>query len=164
MKKWILLLLVSASAFAGTQKIVTCNAIFHTTASPGFLSIDSKPSRCYGLLTEKDGLYSGAFQAPVKEFDTGINLRNDHLRNKYLLEKKYPTVEFAFKPQKDDGELEGFLTIKEESKPVSVKYEGKEKVKAKFSFEAKDFPSIGCPSWLGVTACGKIDVEVEFIK
>jgi len=142
-----------------------CQVSFKTTAQPGFLAIDSDVGTCQGEITKKAGLFSGKFKSQLKDFDTGIELRNKHLRDKYLQVGKYPEAVFTFENQKDDGELEGILTIKKDSRPIKVSYAiSKGKVNAKFGFEVKDYPSLGVPSWLGVTAAGRVDVDVEFTK
>jgi hypothetical protein len=55
----------------------------------------------------------------------------------------------------------GKLTLKGVTKPVTGKasYTGG-KLKAFFTVNIKDFPSIGVPSHLGVTVANTVDVEV----
>lgn len=163
MKKWILLMLLSAPLYGA--EIKECVVIFETTANPGLLNISGDGGKCTGTITEKGGKYSAVINSKLNDYQTGISLRNSHLRDKYLETKKYPTAELSFKDEADDGEIDAQLKIKSDIKPVKVIYETKGKVvTAKFSFNIKDYPSIGVPSWLGVTAAERVDVTVILAK
>lgn len=157
-------LMMSAHNPAHAAAPKDCKVEFQTTANPGLLAIHGVGGKCEGDMTEKAGKFSGAFSSKVIDYDSGIALRNTHMAS-YLGIDKYPKMILTFVDQADDGELDAKLTIKKDTKPVKVKYTIKDGVvHAKFSIEVKDFPSIGSPSYLGITAAGTVDVDVEFKK
>lgn len=140
------------------------NVSFNTIASPSFLSIDGKGGNVTGSIKIDAGFVSALLAVKLDEFDTGTELRNEHMKFKYLDVKKYPYAVLAFKglKEQDKGEFEGALTLKKETKPVTVSYEIKDNVVyAKFAFKVKDYPSVGVPSYLGVTAADIVNVSVE---
>lgn len=138
---------------------------FVSTANPGLITIEGVGGKFEDvvLVIAKDGKLTGNFKVKLDAFDTGINLRNEHMRDKYLEVKKYPLAEFSFKNQPDSGVLKGIMKIKKDSKEMEFKYELKDgHVTAKGFLNVKDFPSIGVPSYLGVTAADRVDISVEF--
>lgn len=68
-----------------------------------------------------------SFEAQVDSIDTGVEQRDEHLRSSDFFEaEKYPTITFkstSFKKNDSDDSytMEGDLTIKEITKPVSLK-------------------------------------------
>lgn len=68
-----------------------------------------------------------SFEAKVESIDTGVEQRDDHLRsNDFFEAEKYPTLSFKSTSFKKNGtdtsyDLEGNLTIKGVTKPVSLK-------------------------------------------
>lgn len=162
--KWILcsLLLLSSGAQAKIY-LVAAKVKFKTTATPGFLKIESEKGTAEGSLIVEDNKVAGEFKSRLANFDTGIALRNTHMRERYLDTDKYPYATFTFPSQKDDGEVEGTLTIKSETKPFKLKYTTKgEEVTATGTLNVKDYPSIGVPSYLGVTAADTVDLVIIF--
>lgn len=158
-KYWLLVLIISSNAYS---EIRDCKVSFETTATPGALAISGKGGRCEGMLTEKKGLFTGSFKSKIELYDTGIKLRNKHMYS-YLgaIQKKY--MELTFKDQKDDGQIDAILSIKNDTRPVVVIYKKNgEKISASFSIEIKDYPSIGIPTYLGITAADRVDISVEF--
>lgn len=144
-------------------EIKDCKVGFNTTSSPDLVNIEGTGGHCSGSLKVSGSSFSGVISSQLGDYDTGISLRNKHMREKYLEVGKYPEAILTIKNQKDGGEIEGSLKIKKDEKPVKVKYEVKDGVgKASFKLEIKDYPSIGVPSYLGVTAANTVDVSVEF--
>jgi polyisoprenoid-binding protein YceI len=96
---------------------------------------------------------SGSVQ--VKTLDTGIGLRNKHLRSDdYFHEAKFPLIQFAATSISKEGNFykaKGKLTIKDISKPVDIPFTFEEKgktgvFKAEFSLNRRDY-GVGGNSW-----------------
>lgn len=148
-----------------TVKKTDSTVTFVTTATPGFLKITGKGGHVEGKLKVVEGVVSGNLWVPLKDFDTGIELRNKHMREKYLVVKDFPDATLTLLPfaHANVGTFKGILKIKKDSKPVegTYKFEGG-LVSAKLTINVKDFPSIGVPSYLGVTAADSVDITVGF--
>lgn len=143
--------------------IKNCKITFQTTSSPDLVNIEGMGASCYGQIREMSGLLMGSIRSDLKDFDTGISLRNEHMRNKYLEIKKYPYAELVFVEQKDNGVFDAQLSIKTDKRPVKVIYKKTtDGIHAKFNFEIKDFSSIGVPSYLGISVVGIANVNVTF--
>ena len=137
---------------------------WHATATPGFLKIDAKGGKVQGSGNFTNEIVEGKFTVRWEDFDTGISLRNRHMKDKYLNTKKYPDAILEIKPTiVHRGKFEGNLTVKDETKPVSGTFtkEGN-KIEAKFSVSIKDYPGVGAPSYRLVTIGDRIDIVVSF--
>lgn len=157
------LLFFSEVGFAKSYKIAGGKVAFNTTGSPSFINIDGLGGHMDGNLKEVKGKFSGDFSCKLADFDTGISLRNKHMKEKYLEVDKFPTAEFKFKDQKDSGQIEGEMKIKKDSHKMVFSYEKKDGViSAKGSFNVKDYPSIGVPSYLGITVANRVDITISF--
>lgn len=76
----------------------------------------------------------------VSKAETGIDLRNEHLRKKYLEVEKYPTITLGeIKLLNNSGE--GVLTIKDKKKNVTFDYivKSKDLIEATLKINLKDF-------------------------
>ncbi len=112
-----------------------------------------------------DGKASGTFECILATFDTGIALRNEHLRDKYLEVGKHPKAALTLDPAAigtGDFDWSGKLTLKGETKPVK----GKARLKgddlwAEFVVNLDDFPAIGAPTWQGVVVDKDVTVTVK---
>lgn len=144
-----------------TDGIVSFNAI----GNPGFLRIDGEGGKLSGQLVDKGGKVSGEIKSTL-DFKTGIDLRDNHLREKYLEVKKYGISKLVLKDLpyklKEVFPFEGFLTIKKDTKKVKgTALLIDNKLVADFDMKLWDFPSIGSPSWLGVSVAEDVSVHVE---
>ncbi len=138
---------------------------------------DAKPLE--GNLSLKGDTVSGSAKFALDTLDTGIGMRNRHMKEKYLETAKFPKAEFALTEMKVPAELQkgngsakdlpftGTLTIHGVAQPVKglAKMERNEG-KATFSFDfGTKIPAhkIELPSFMGVTLHEdvKITVEVE---
>lgn len=163
-----LLFCVSTSAFADTYSFSKSNNKVEWTAigSPGFLRINGTGGAAEGSLETKDGKVSGTLTCALDTYKTGVELRDKHLQEKYLETAKYPTAKLVLKDQPyTDGKestATADLTVKDVTKPVKITFtvSGK-KVNAKFKLAIKDYPSIGVPSYLGVTVADEVEVSVD---
>ena len=109
---------------------------------------------------------------PLTKLDTGIELRNKHMREKYLETGKFPNAELVVSksalkyPSVGSGEVTGQLKLHGETKPVKVKYDAKKSgngyaVAGSFRINIKDF-GIEQPSYMGLTVKPEVDIAVKF--
>lgn len=101
---------------------------------------------------------------------TGIDLRDRHMREKYLETNKYPKATFTVEKSKlkipGGSEVEGKLQLHGVTKPIKVKYEAKGSdqslnVQGTARLNMKDF-GIQVPSYLGVTVKPDVTVSIRF--
>ncbi len=121
--------------------------------------------------TEGDNL---VVTVALKGLDTGLDLRNKHMREKYLQVDKYPNAVFTVpwsaikRPESGDVEAEasGTLTIHGQTKPTKVRYKASKSgsnyaVDGSLKLDLRDF-GIEVPSYLGVTVKPEIDAQARF--
>ena len=95
----------------------------------------------------------------VKEFKTGITLRDNHLIEKYLEASKHP--EILLKVAKGrNGKGEAIITVKGKSAKVAGTYiKGKDKLKAMFNAKISDF-GIADINYKGIGVEDEVKIEV----
>lgn len=147
-------------------KVKSGKVSWTAVGNPGFLKIDGKGGVPTGSAKLAGGVLTGSFEVQLKAYKTGIDLRDTHMKEKYLEVDKYPR---AVLDVIVDGYVEGkeitwkgILELKGVKKPAAgtVNVVGKT-VKASFKVNLEDYPSIGVPSYLGVTVAKEVDVAVE---
>lgn len=130
------------------------------------------------ILADASGL-SGAITVAVASFDTGISLRNQHMKEKYLEASKHPEVTFT--PTRIDSldgilkdpaftgkglAVEGRMKIHGVEKPVkgqaAITRKG-DSVTGTFQLKLniRDF-EIDVPTFAGVTVANEVEVTVDF--
>lgn len=157
-----------------TIAVKNCKLKFETTGRPTLVRIEGKSEHeCTGKLVH-DGtkVVESEFVMPLDKIDTGIQLRNKHLRENYLHVDKFPNAKLKitnaenFKEQLDGGlkkssKLEATIEIHGKEAPIldgSYEVQGK-KATVKF---AVDLPSHGVeqPSFMGVKIVDKVNATV----
>ena len=144
-------------------------------------SFQAKTSALSGLLTPSGShppSYDGSLAVDLRALDTGIDLRTDHMREKYLEVDKAPGYDKAtlseidlkgVNPESPDGKgtftgsfmLHG--TKKTVSGPVEVRKAGSGvRVKASFPVNLSEY-NIPEPRYLGVGVKNTVQVEVTFV-
>lgn len=132
-----------------------------------------------GKLEIVEGKLQGKAQVKLESFDTGINLRNQHMKEKYLEVPKYPESTVTLKPitlsgdttkatYEWSGPFEGTLKLHGVEKPIKgdlkvSKADEKWKGSFSFSFELSDF-GIDVPKYLGITVSKAVSVEAAFAQ
>lgn len=124
-------------------------------------------------MAAKDSSGNVVFTVSPKDIDTGIALRNKHMRG-YLEADKFPEITLSV-PRKEvqipedgkqtKGTVRGWLTAHGVRKPAVIAYTlgkkgGTYKVDARFEFDIRDH-DIKVPSYLGVTVEPVMPVEAE---
>ena len=161
-----LLLLMSASA-ANAEKVANCLIKFKTRGAPQLVSIEGKSDiACTGDLVIAGADYSKSkLTLDLSKLDTGIPLRNKHLKDNYLHVAKFPTAtisDLAVKDAASKGTFTAMLEIHGSKKPVQGSIEVKDG-QYKGSFEI-DLPEFGIerPSFMGVKVVDKVAINFSF--
>jgi polyisoprenoid-binding protein YceI len=115
------------------------------------------------------------FQVPLSGVDTGIGLRNRHMRN-YLDVAHFPraelrvprwTLTFPAAGKTTESDAAGILMIHGINRPCSVHYRaeraisGELRVRATTRIDMRDF-GIDVPSYLGVHVDPEVAIQVDF--
>lgn len=152
---------------------------FLAIGKPSMLKIRGTGGKVSGEMAQQENKLQGKIQVDLKEFDTGMALRNQHMKEKYLQvqdeKNRYATFEFIeFEAsdvlknggQKDSIPFKANLTLHGIQKEVSglaklnvqnQQYSGNSKLKIKLS----DF-GIDIPSFAGVTVAEDVDIDISF--
>lgn len=172
-------LLFSAVAATALAVVIPAHAAFGRAREgavsffakgPAGLKIEGKTSEI--SVSEQAGKVH--FVVPLANLDTGISLRNKHMREKYLEVAKYPNAELvvdrgALKLPDDGkdtaGAVSGSMSIHGKTQPVKVTYKV-HRSGATYQFEGSVPLDIGkfgidIPSYAGVTVKPDIDVTVR---
>lgn len=147
-------------------------ATFEAVGKPAMLKIKGHGAVVRGDLQLNAEASRGKFEIDLEQFDTGIEMRNKHMKEKYLETARFPTALLEvtkvdlpkdFTPGKElaDVNFSGTLTLKGVPKPVSGKLKisgAKLKTEAEFSFSLKDYP-IELPHYLGITLADRVIIN-----
>lgn len=154
---------------------------FLAVGTPSALKIRGKlaePEKALkGKIQLKGDTLSVDAEADVAKFDTGIELRNQHMKEKYLETAKFPTAKVVIPALKltgglptSDGEakevpFEGKLTLHGVEKPIVGKADvsrrgGDLKMKFDFTFKVQDF-GVETPSFMGISVTKDVGVTVD---
>ncbi len=169
-------LLFPAIAFAAVTRLSSQGGSVDTLAvgKPSFIKIRGKGEPAKGQLQIDGKKATGTFEFNVATLDTGIDLRNEHMREKYLQVKEYPTAKLEIKnlelkeefsvakAKVADTPFEGELTLHGVTKPVSGRFRVGEQrdVTAAFKIKLSDF-QIDIPKYLGVTVADEVTIDVK---
>jgi polyisoprenoid-binding protein YceI len=159
----------SVSKFQATEGTVN----FLAVGKPSMLKIHGKAPGPKANFSLEKGNLSGSSEIAMDSLDTGIELRNQHMKEKYLQTKEFPSAVFTLKEApvgesflrslSIDGEklFKGSLKLHGVEKGVEGKFTAKDgKVLAKFQVKISDF-GIAVPSYLGITVTDTVDVNVD---
>lgn len=97
-------------------KITASSFVAKSTAVSGVVDYDASAS----------AIKSATIKVKTDSFDTGMSLRNSHMRDKYLEAQKFPEIVFQVENAKvaaaagSEGALEGFFTIKGVKKAAKI--------------------------------------------
>lgn len=151
---------------------------FKAKGRPRALKINGEGVGAVGTLFVSGETLRGDFTFDLSSLDTGIRLRDRHMKNKYLELEKYPQAKIKLDPL----HLEGFSqsnTLKREKVPFTGKmtlhgvtqpingiaqiHKSNEfiQVHSEFRFRVSDY-GIAIPSFAGVTMAEDVDVLIEF--
>lgn len=126
-------------------------------------------------LTVSDDTQNVTITVPLANLKTGIDLRDRHMREKYLQAGTYPNAELVvaksaihMPPSGGDasGDASGTMKLHGKTKTVNVHYAARRdgsamKVGGSVHIDMRDY-GIDVPSYMGVTVKPEVDVEVKF--
>ena len=169
-----------ATLALATTLAVTADAKLTRTGTPQVAFHASGPAgmKIVGQTSDLDVDDQGAkivIKVPLRNLTTGIALRDDHMRNKYLQVGSFPNAELSVDratlhmPTGDgtaSGDASGTMAIHGKTKSVTFHYNvartgGALHVGGTTKLDIRDY-GIDVPSYLGVTVKPDIDVEVQF--
>ena len=160
-------LLAMSAPYAEAYEIAAGKVSWLAVGKPGFLKITGEGGKLQGRAEAgADGKVSGTFTVKLADYTTGMDLRDKHMKEKYLEVAKHPEASVTvtgWTPTVAESPFVGTLTLKGETKPVR---DGKAslregKLHAAFHVLLSDYPAVGVPSHLGITVAEDVTVEVE---
>jgi polyisoprenoid-binding protein YceI len=160
----------SAMVQAALNKVTEARVGFQATGPAG---LEIKGATQDLSVSETEA--SIAITVPLANVKTGIDLRDRHMREKYLEAQKYPSatltvaraaIKLPVAGEKVQSDAPGSLTLHGQTRAVTVHYETKEAggaflVNGKLHITMTDF-GIAVPSYLGVTVKPDVDVSATF--
>jgi polyisoprenoid-binding protein YceI len=154
---------------------------FYAVGNPSAIHIDGVGTGPEGKLEvvadDKSSKIAGQFVFDLNSLNSGIDMRDSHMKEKYLEVEKYPLAKFTIETINLDGNIlknfnksnlsfSGILNLHGKDKPIKGVTEFKTiskddlRVIAKFKVKASDF-NIEIPSFAGIVVTDEIDIEVE---
>lgn len=144
---------------------------FKAIGKPSFIKIKGGSSDFSGELNldEEKQTVSGQIMLELGQIKTGISLRDEHLRDKYLEVAKYPQAKLTFKEiDRAATKFKGLLELHGKTREVEVELSQpvelteNAKVQATFSLLLDDF-GVEIPSFKGITVASKVELEVNLL-
>jgi len=156
--------------FLNAKELKHADVSFTAVGSPSFLRITGEASKLdYVVTTDKGGGKFEVFEFTLNELSTGIDLRDEHMKEKYLDVKEYPTAILKFRQQdksilsfEDKKTLEGTLSLHGQTRAILIEAQKKgNRIQAYYEIKLSDF-GIKIPEWAGVTIADKVSVQTSF--
>lgn len=158
---------------AGEPKVA-----FKAVGRPSALKIEGKSSQLASKLDLEGGQLKGIMEFELKTLDTGLALRDRHMKEKYLEVEKHPVARIELNAMtlpksllgteggSESLKAQGNLTLHGVTRPVEVqavlaRKEGALKVQSTFGIKLTDF-GIDIPKFAGITVAEDVTIEVEF--
>lgn len=146
-------------------------AVTFTAVGPAGMKIEGKSAD----LSVNDDATNITVIVPLANLKTGIDLRDKHMREKYLEVGKFPNAElqvpraslkFPADGSPSSGQAQGTLKIHGKSKAVTFSYSAKRagskyEVSGDVRININDF-GIEVPSYMGVTVKSDVGINVRF--
>lgn len=150
---------------------------FNAVGRPSALKIHGKGGAPKGLMRIENGILQGSTQFALDTLDTGIPLRNRHMKEKYLETGKFPQAKLTFDPVNlgiqriEDLKTEktvpfvGKLSLHGVEKPVKgiikVSLNGNTALaRTEFGLKISDF-QVPTPGFAGITMAEDVGIVVE---
>jgi len=169
MKQLLLMLALSTNILAA-NKIIKSDIAFTAVGKPAFIKANGHVPLKKSDLTMKKDLLSGSLTVSLAMLDSGIELRDTHLKEKYLHTVKHPIATLTFKGQKimkstSKQKVTGTLMFHGKEKEITIealitKVDKVIKVQSDFDFLLTDY-GVELPSFQGITAANKVKLKVN---
>ncbi len=157
-----------ASVLMATE-LKNTSVTFEATGKPSFIKIKGDGTKLTHTEKKDKDKKVDFFEFEMADLKSGIDLRDFHMKEKYLKTKEFPkatlaldTYEVSIFELTGEREFRGVLTLKGESKPVTIKAKknGNEIV-GKFEIKLTDF-GIEIPEWSGIKVADVVKVKSSF--
>jgi polyisoprenoid-binding protein YceI len=147
---------------------------FEATGRPSMMKVRGKAAEATGSLFIKNGIAQGSMTVDLSGLDTGISLRNEHMKEKYLEVQKFPKAILTLKPiqlptgwqlgKPIESSFNGTLNLHGVEKDIEGKFKvtANSEIQAHFEIKLSDF-KIDIPSYLGVTIADTVKVSTQFL-
>jgi len=169
--------LTMVSTSYGSGYDVSGNAEFIATGKPGFIKIDGLGTGLKGYLSRTGNDVSGEASFPLNTLDTGVSLRDKHMKDEYLQVQKYPEAKLKVDKFKLSGNPEadgyvqnqipfsGIFTVHGVSHPVTGTIDlgtsgGTSKGEAQFGIKISDYGFLE-PKFMGMKVNDDVQVKVR---
>lgn len=168
----LLSIFVAPCLSASPLKVLSGSASFIATGKPGFLKINGTGPEIKGNLDKGEKSITGDLSVPMEKFVTGIDLRDEHMKEKYFEVKKYPestlkitSFDLDASGQAKEKPFKGVLKLhgieKEVSGTASLSNDGtKQNIEASFPITLSDF-KIDVPTYAGVKVADTVQVQAK---
>lgn len=183
----ILIVIVTLSILTGLNNVHAAVLQLHEQAGsikftaigkPAMLRISGEGLGPEGQLNLEDKKISGEVQVQLKSLKTGIDLRDEHMKNKYLEVSSYPdaklklnNIDFPqslehFTGKATSQKFSGILTLHGVSMPIEGQFDISAddksfQIKAQYSINLSDY-NIQIPNYAGLKIADKVDIEILF--
>lgn len=167
-------LMTSGVSAADSLTLKDASVSFEATGKPGFLRIQGENGVAEGELSvDHDVLTGGVVKVQLDTLKTGLELRDEHMKEKYLETTRFPQAIFKIDPVKvalgtfaSETALPGTLTIHGVSKPAQIKIKATKQAEAyegsaTIDLNVSDF-AIPIPEYLGIKVADKVKVKAQF--
>ena len=169
--KVIIFLLITVLSFSGNADVELINSEikFSATGRPSFIKANGTVPLTETNIQVRFNEISGIVKVDLNKLDSGIVLRDKHLKEKYLHTHKFPEATLHIVKQKINfgtkGKLKVVLNFHGKSKEMTINtiLEKNEKIvslNSDFEFLLTDF-GIELPSFQGITAADKVKLNVD---
>lgn len=169
-----LLVFLSLLSPAETSKIKKSHLEFTAVGKPAMIKIVGKSDELVGSISsDNTENFTGSLVLNIKSLDTGIEMRDKHMKEKYLEVEKYPTATLKVLglPKIAIGKslkktYSWPLSLHGVEKNVDVEVDMKNSTEgyignAEFSLKLSDF-NIIIPTYLGVKVADQVAIKVNF--
>ncbi len=169
-------LLTFLVANANTMNAEKVNIEFSAIGKPSFLKIKGHGSKGLVQLQIEKNKVHGFVTFKMSSLETGIELRDKHMKDKYLEISKYPEATLILEslalpnswtlqnPVAQTTKFTGHMTMHGQTKPVTGTFEIKNKdlkTSADFEIKLSDY-NVEIPVYLGVKVADVVTIHVDF--
>lgn len=149
---------------------------FEAIGKPSMVKIKGKGEGAVAALTVDQGKVNGDIRFKLETLNTGIGMRDDHMKEKYLQVKEHPEAVVTFKdvaipaawsvksPVLPETDFKAQMKLHGVEKEISGKLQienAKLTGRANFEIKLSDF-NIDIPTYLGVKVADIVKVSVNF--
>jgi polyisoprenoid-binding protein YceI len=143
--------------------------VFEAAAKPSFLKIKGETKNLKHEQKQEASSIVDSFTVDLSTLNTGIELRDEHMKDKYLKTKNHPLAALVFSKEEKsvldfqgEKELIGTFTLNGKSREVVVKAKrDKNNLQASFELKLSNF-ALEVPSWSGVTVTELVKIKTSF--